>query len=183
MNLEEFKKFETKKVRCSLKNASLDTSDNKNEYLSNCEAAVINFDRVKTEYLNSNGLSEEYAKSVDALFKMKKEKICLVEFKNGDFTNQELKAKIKDSLMVFNSITNNQLEFDRENLIFVLVYNGKVKHVDYKQLIAMHKAKRGDLDCFPFGLDKLKYYCLKDIDVIEKSEFDDSKYVRNIIGL
>lgn len=49
---------------------------------------VVSFDAVKTQYTNALGLSEENAKSVDALMTTP-DCLVLVEFKNGKMKTEK----------------------------------------------------------------------------------------------
>ena len=51
---------------------------------------VVDFDAVKTAYLNAIGLSENCAKSVDAMFCDTKGMLHFVEFKNGEYKGSEI---------------------------------------------------------------------------------------------
>lgn len=57
----------------SLKETSKDSSDPGGlQYMTNLDMKVVNFDSVKTKYANINYLSEEVAKSIDAIIHLKK---------------------------------------------------------------------------------------------------------------
>ncbi len=72
MRLDDFQIFKRNKNKASFQETSKDTSKEKVVYMSDSNRKVINFDAVKAEYLNSNYMSEEHAKSVDALFQIQK---------------------------------------------------------------------------------------------------------------
>lgn len=73
----------------SFKEASMDDSDKNNiQYMTESAMDVVSFDAVKTQYTNALGLSEENAKSVDALMTTP-DCLVLVEFKNGKMKTEK----------------------------------------------------------------------------------------------
>lgn len=129
MKLKDYGKLNNRKVHSTMREISIDDSDtNQREYMTESMVEVINFDMVKRDYLNSLGLSEEHAKSVDGLFQGKASSrgdasVYMVEFKNGEINNRDIERKTRDSVLIFQSITGTQLEDTRNNVGFVLVYN------------------------------------------------------------
>ena len=126
-----------KKFTTTLRQTSLDNDDNKNEYMTESEIDVLNFDEIKSCYSGrylSNNVKLTPA-SNDALF-IGKEKIIFIEFKNGgidDKENNEIFRKIYDSLLIFfeiyselglsERIKQNNISYSRQNIEYVLVYN------------------------------------------------------------
>lgn len=112
----------------SLLEVSLDDSD-KNNPVNMVDAdkdiskdIVIDFDDVKTDFCRKFHKSNEVFKSADALFYSEiKNKLIFVEFKNGKV--RDVKTKLKDSLLVFSNILDVNLEFCREYLEYIVVYN------------------------------------------------------------
>ena len=92
----------------TLKETSKDTSKVSlggiEQYLTDVQTNVINFDAVKTEYTNKLGLSNSCACSVDALIVLDG-KLAFIEFKNGKVVSRDLRLKVKDSLLIFCDIT------------------------------------------------------------------------------
>lgn len=87
INLDEYNLFNDSKA--TLKETSADTRDNATtEYMVYSEMEVINFDVVKTKYMNSLSASEECAKSCDALAQINND-IIFIEFKNGSMKNKK----------------------------------------------------------------------------------------------
>ena len=83
---------------------------------------VIDFDDVKTDFCSKFHKSNEVFKSADAMFYSEvKNKLIFVEFKNGKV--RDVKTKLKDSLLVFSNIIDINLEFCREYLEYIVVYN------------------------------------------------------------
>ncbi|WP_455034645.1 hypothetical protein [Lachnoanaerobaculum gingivalis] len=112
----------------SLLEVSLDDSD-KNNPVNMVDAdkdiskdIVIDFDDVKTAFCRKFNKSNEVFKSADALLYSKtKNKLIFVEFKNSKV--RDVKTKLKDSLLVLSNILDVNLEFCREYLEYIVVYN------------------------------------------------------------
>jgi hypothetical protein len=180
--LKQYGEFSNPDVHKSLMNTSADTIKTPIEYMTDCKHKVIDFDEVKKRYLVNRDMHEGDACSVDALYKLKNDKLCMVEFKNGDFTSSEIIEKALSSAIMFADITGKSMEFIRDNIIFVLVYNGEIKHVNWRQKMASGKAKRAKIKIFKFDIDHLYKFCFLDVVEIEKDEFDKSIYVRELEG-
>ena len=178
--LKRFEDFLNPAVYDTLKKTSEDDSKTPCVYLTKCKTSVINFDEVKKVYLKNRGLLEGDSMSVDALYKLPSDVLCMVEFKNGDFTSAEIIEKAMSSVLIFNDITNTNIKFTRENMVFVLVYNSAVKKVNHRQLVANRKANLSKKKYSFFGLEHLNGLCFKDVEEIDKSEFDSTKYVNSI---
>lgn len=181
MKLMEINDFKRRDVHSTLRETSKDKSNN--EYVSECRIKVIDFDKVKTKYWSSLGVSDESSKSVDALVDCKDDKICFVEFKNGAFNGREIREKIKDSLLIFNQFVGWQLEKDRAELVFVLVYNGEVKRFGSRTKLAKKKAKRASIKYDPYGLFKMEGSFFCDVEVCEKAEFESSEIFNKFVAL
>ena len=122
ISLNDYELFRTQK---SLKELSIDDSDADNiQYMTNSQLSAVDFDIAKRTYVNSLGLSEEQADSVDALLQTN-DSIAFIEFKNGKMNNEKrkVKDKIKDSLLLFSAITGKTISYTRQKADFVLVYN------------------------------------------------------------
>lgn len=92
--------------RKSLKELSKDTANS--EYMTESSLDAIDFDTVKESYTRKLKLSRANAFSVDAIL-CKNNKIIFIEFKNGFMeksTIQNVHNKIRDSLLLFNAITD-----------------------------------------------------------------------------
>lgn len=175
MDLRNYHEFQ--QAKRSLKETSMDDSQKKTNgkvyYLSEDERMVVDFDQVKTNYLNRLILSEEYAASVDALFQEKQEDIFFVEFKNGEFDNAEIAKKAKDSLLIFSDITKTNLSYLREEANFVLVINNeKEEKLSWQAKLAVAKANRGNIDFTMYGLNRLRTYCFKTVRLLSASQFE-----------
>lgn len=170
MNLDAFLVFRDNKK--SLQYTSRDTDKEPIQYMTFNTKKVIDFDSVKTEVTSESfRVKDNVARSVDALFSVD-DGLLMVEFKNGDFSGIEIAQKVNNSILLFNHITKVQIDFTRENMSFVLVYNKESKRLNYMDAIALHKARLAHEGLKLFGTDKLKGFSLKKVYMLEKSEFD-----------
>lgn len=114
--------FADAKVNTTLKQTSYD--DAKNEYMTEAEYPVIDFDAVKEEYLLKKDVKIEDLKSADALVNCL-QKIAFIEFKNGSMKNEKksVKEKMKDSMFIFADLLDCTIDYVRSNVAFVVVYN------------------------------------------------------------
>ncbi|MEG2506349.1 MAG: hypothetical protein RSA93_01655 [Longicatena sp.] len=171
----------------TLKELSKDTSNMEHtQYMSDSMKPAINFDAVKTAYTNDFGLSEEVAKSVDALV-MIKDKPVFIEFKNGVMKkkNANVQTKARDSLLIFCDITQQHINQLRTSLDFILVYN-KIKndttnhHKDSSNSLRdigkywMDKAGEEEI---LFGLEKFKTLYFREVHTYNEEEF--TKYLES----
>lgn len=174
INLDEYDLFNSSKA--TLKETSADTRDNTTtEYMVYSEMEVINFDIVKTKYMNSLSASEECAKSCDALVQINND-IMFIEFKNGSMKhkNKNVRDKAKDSLLIFGDITGKTLSYTRKNLVFVLVYNPKQNLSERPSLdkIIDRINKKADTETIRFELEKLKGVYFRDVHTYTPEEFE-----------
>lgn len=160
--------------------------DSKNQfYMTEREINVVNFDGVKTQYLNAIGYSEEKLASVDALVEINGIQY-LIEFKNGNLPKNEIKDKIKDSLLVLCDIEKINISDTRKCISFMLVYNYDKNPLDHQEeklcakgelkslsKIAKHFMKKGGEEYIRFGLEKFKGAYFKDVHTYSIDEFDD----------
>lgn len=133
INVQNYIEF--KDCMSTLKESSKDDNDKNNiRYMINDTRDVVDFDMVKTKYANKLGLSEEVAKSADALYDGKNKDI-FIEFKNGNMANQKsaVRDKVRNSLLLFGDITGRSISYTRNSAEFVLVYNEK-KNTDIKRV-------------------------------------------------
>ena len=133
INVQNYIEF--KDCMSTLKEASKDDNDKNNiRYMINDTRDVVDFDMVKTKYANKLGLSEEVAKSADALYDGKNKDV-FIEFKNGNMANQKsaVRDKVRNSLLLFGDITGRSISYTRNSAEFVLVYNEK-KNTDIKRV-------------------------------------------------
>lgn len=114
--------FADAKVNTTLKQTSYD--DAKKEYMTESEYPVIDFDAVKEAYLLNKGAKIEELKSADALVNCA-QKIVFIEFKNGSMKHEKkgVKEKMKDSMFILADLLDCTIDYVRNNVAFVLVYN------------------------------------------------------------
>ena len=122
VNIDDFEIFCSNKA--NLKELSVDKSISPFEYMSDSEILATDFDEVKRQYTNNLGHSENDANSVDALFESS-DKLIFVEFKNGVVNKQNVRWKGYDSLLIFCDITKTDIEWMRNNAVYIVVYNAE----------------------------------------------------------
>ncbi len=170
MKLDDYVVFRNNKK--TLQHTSRDTSKTPIQFMTFDTRNVVDFDNVKTEVLSSVfGEKDSIARSADALFSTENG-LYMVEFKNGFFTNLEISQKANNSIMLFNFVTAKQIDYSRENMSFVLVYNKDVKTLSWEDSIALHKAICAKEGFKGFGTDKLKGFSYKAVYMIEKNDID-----------
>lgn len=129
----------------TLKDTSLD--DSKNEFMVDSSLKVFDFDKIKEKYSKKFEVYD-IPLSNDVLFYKKEDEIYFIEFKNGRIDQREngrIKFKFLESILMFVDIVKKDLEFSRNNVKYILVYNydvncdqfnfnddKKVKEVHYK---------------------------------------------------
>lgn len=157
----------------SLKDASYDDKNNCYMTLDNME--VIDFDKVKREYLNNLGLSEECSKSVDAIIDFN-ENFILIEFKNGKMKNEkkDVKEKIKDSLLIFGDVIGETVSSIRNDAKFILVYNAsKNESKNSKIEISKRVSHLAREEIIRFDLEKYKGLYFQEIHTYTEKEFEE----------
>lgn len=165
----------------SLKETSKDTANQ--EYMTNCERLVFDFDSIKQEYTRCLSKSYTVCKSCDALNWDERHKF-LIEFKNGNFSNKEIKDKIQASLLLLCDIVDINISKTREELDFILVYDKDSKPLsdDENALIVQESSSRvkigqilGGLAHTPlvrFDLEQYKGFYFKCVFTLTGEEFE-----------
>ena len=192
MPMSDYDIYETfRNNKSTLKECSKDNSDpNCIKFMTESQLEVINFDMVKTKYTNALKLSEECAASVDALLQAD-EASAFIEFKNGNLSGQaakqNMKNKIRDSLLLFCGLTKQTIRDTRENLDFILVYNEEKNHSHNRPKkdevsdspsrieIGSHFLCKGNEELIQFGLERYKHLYFREVHTYTKAEFD--KYI------
>lgn len=168
-----------------------DASDSMIDY----QDSVIDFDKVKINYCKSYASSNEASQSVDVLILNKQDKIVFIEFKNGKINNRgkksRLKSKLRDSILIFNDINRLDLDFSRNNVEYILVYNqaenrSSVSEQQSQQIrqngtettdslrnIQQSFARKAGEEFVYFGLEVLKKVFVLDVHTYTKTEFDE----------
>ena len=120
----DLKSYEKLQYFTTLKEASMNDADKRHiMYMVDSEAEVIDFDKVKENYISQLHVLDT-PKSNDALLEFDG-KLYFIEFKDGNMRDAifEVKRKIYESLLVFCDITGENISFTRENMNYILVYN------------------------------------------------------------
>lgn len=156
----------------TIKQCSFD-DDNK-EFLSYSEGEVINFDKVKEEFVRPKNLREIC--SNDALFYNEDEDTYyFIEFKNGKIksdTKKNIRTKIYDSYIIF--LKYFGVEICDTKINYILVYNEdkNPKNVGNANLSGA-LASRSNNHIIRFGLNKFKGYIFEEMFTVSQSEFKE----------
>ena len=170
---ESIEIFADDKVNTTLKQTSYD--DAKNEYMTEAEYPVIDFDAVKEAYLLKNGAKVEELKSADALVKSTKKRV-FIEFKNGSMSKEKkgVKEKMKDSMFILADLLDCTIEYVRSNVDFIIVYN-KDKNPRSSQSMdsfADIVSKLGKDRICRFGFDNYRKLYFKNIVTYNNEQFN-----------
>ena len=183
----------------TLKQTSKD--DNNEEYMTESQIKVINFDSVGGDkYTRNNNLSIQL-KTNDVLFLHNDRRYTFIEFKNGkllDKSNRidikklkDIELKILNSMFVLEDIEEKSLNTLKEITNYILVYNEEKNSPNEKNSISEignyfvnqgsslsiveNTFEKDEIICF--GLEKFKNYCFKNVHTYSKEEFEE-KFVR-----
>ena len=182
----------------TLKQTSKD--DNNEEYMTESQIKVINFDSVGGDkYTRNNNLSIQL-KTNDVLFLHSDRRYTFIEFKNGkllDKSNRidikklkDIELKILNSMFVLGDIEEKSLSSLKEITDYILVYNEEKNTPNERNSISeignyfinqgnisseKTKTEREEIICF--GLEKFKDYCFKNVHTYSKEEFEE-KFVK-----
>ena len=183
----------------TLKQTSKD--DNNEEYMTESQIKVINFDSVGGDkYTRNNNLSIQL-KTNDVLFLHNDRRYTFIEFKNGkllDKSNRidikklkDIELKILNSMFVLGDIEKKSLNTLKEITNYILVYNEEKNSPNEKNSISEignyfvnqgsnlsiveNTFEKDEIICF--GLEKFKGYCFKNVHTYSKEEFEE-KFVR-----
>lgn len=183
INLMIYSIFETNKT--TLRETSKDDSNPVDiKYMTSSDLEAINFDLVKRHYANMLGLSEEVASSVDAVIQMDGH-ISFIEFKNGKVNNRNIKDKIRDTLLIFSDITGINIDYSRNNIDLIVVYNleknplpnqfkkGKLQETPSRIAIAKHFAAKAKEPVILFDLERYKKLYFREIRTYSQEEFEE----------
>lgn len=176
---EIFKKFMTT-VKCTSKDSE------HNEYMTECTAPAVNFDKVVKSYCKNICIST--VGSNDALVFHPNDTVTFIEFKNGHINNPEqqrkLLKKIYDSIVIFTDITGKTISDTRNFLNYILVYNERKNPDNTNPKIKYRASKsRDEIDKIllgygkethiKYGLEFLKGYCFKEVNTYTQNEFEE----------
>lgn len=177
---------------CSLKEASKDNHDGTDTFMTTSTINVVNFDRVKDEYIKQLSVSEAPA-SNDALYIDNSGEMFFIEFKSGYMKGKKIFAvrlKIFDSLLILTDIIGEGVSYTRKNLSYILVYNENKNpsgsdddsemqlsqsRVDIAKYFLEKKSKEKFIR---FGLERFERLYFKDVYTLKESEFEN-RFVEN----
>lgn len=184
IKIEDYEIFNTN--ISTLKETSRDNHDNTDCYMTESTLAAINFDRVKDEYIKDLKLCEN-PKSNDALFICPDGKPVFIEFKNGFMDNGkcfDVRGKVFDSMLIFTDIVDKCIEYTRNNMDYILVYNEEkntestaedpskyIQESKSRDQIGKRLMKLGGDYHIKFGLERFKKYCFQNVFTYTEDEF------------
>lgn len=174
---------------------AIDSFQNASDSMIDYQDSVIDFDKVKINYCERYGSSNEASQSADVLILNKQDKIVFIEFKTGKINNRNkksrLKSKLRDSILIFNDINKLDLDFSRNNVEYILVYNqdenrssvseqksqqirqNEAETTDSLRDIQQFVANKAGEEFVYFGLEVLKKVFISDVHTYTKTEFDE----------
>lgn len=202
----EIDNFESYKI--TLKESSKDKHNKTNEeYMSQLEYEIINFDEIKNIYLSKlNPKPSDTPFSNDALFNYNDE-WYFIEFKNGtidNLTNAEIKTKIYDSLLIFLDMIDKNIEYSRNKMNYILVFNeqkieknciskqfNKEEYLEYNEIPSKNSPSFADITSLmddlagnfgraQFGLERYENFLFHKVLTIPKYRFDN--YIRQFFS-
>ena len=186
INLSEYEEFS---VCTTLKQASLNGSDNQKAYMTESDMEAIDFDQVKNNYGSKLKLSV-FPASNDALLQ-RSDKIFFIEFKDGNMGSEfhDVVRKIYESVLLFCDITKQTISDTRTYMTYILVYNESPSAAYIEKLqrdkrtinkapsfvkigVAIGRLANDNADIF--GLKgRFKGLYFKDVLTVEKKDFSD----------
>lgn len=155
------------------------------EFMTNSNLKVIDFDEVKNQYIAKLGTRKEAApKSNDALYIKSEENIYFIEFKNGKVKKYDLMQKNYDSTLILSDIISKHISFMKENITYILVYNtdkNDFKEIDGKlvdksknrDFIGANLAKLSNDTFIKFDLGFFKNYLFADVFTLSQKDFEE----------
>lgn len=177
----------------TLKDTSLDKRDDRTVvYMTESTKLVVNFDKVKEEYVKPLKLCE-VPKSNDALMTDEKNKLIFIEFKNGYMDRAKqfaVRKKIYDSILILSDIVSLGISDMRTFVDYILVYNEEVneKNPDVIKERKTHIQPSASFNNFAkgvsnlakeeyvcFGVKQFENYCFKKVHTYTEKEFE--KYI------
>lgn len=166
----------------TLKKISEDSSQNPYIYMTESDKEAICFDKVNSNYIKGMKLPDN-PESNDALYIVNENEIYFIEFKNGKLNNKDkifnLYEKIYNSLLIFTDITKADLEYCRNHLNYILVYNESKNPTDKnsnqdtsKNQIAKHFSNKAGKTFCLFHLNKFEKIYFKKVLTYTEKEFE-----------
>lgn len=105
----------------TLHETSLD--DRNQRYMVESTVEAVNVDQMMKDYVQNLPRQDGRPRSVDAMVKKADGTECLIEFKNGNVSKDEVLNKLYATLLMFQDAYGLPVEYAREHISFVLVYN------------------------------------------------------------
>jgi hypothetical protein len=151
------------------------------DFMTSCQKLVVNFDKFKNSITTRFTLNRG-PNSCDALYMHMEDEWFLIEFKNGKIDEEKMyqvRGKIFQSLLLLTEQLNNTIDFTRNNVSLILVYNESIEHTARIIIGNALNKLAGNTNFFPFGLDGLQKLFFKGVFAWNKIEFEKnfvSKY-------
>ncbi|MDR0338039.1 MAG: hypothetical protein LBI18_13215 [Planctomycetaceae bacterium] len=101
----------------------------------------------------------------------------MIEFKNGKINKHEIRGKIFESLLLLTEELEVTINYTRNNLTFILVYNDSAQGRHDIDSSLSRKAKLTDV---LFGLDCFERIYFKKVLTINKDEFETTFIVKHL---
>lgn len=187
----------------TIKQCSLDNrSKKRHEFMCTNEKKIINFDILKEDYakeMNSGKMPTNLMKSNDGLY-IKDSKYFFVEFKNGKLLKpdnkknknkiNEIRLKMSDSSLILSDITGMSVEEMRNNVTYILVYNGDRNDMTGKGYEVPGKGSAmlgnsllrlaGNKKYIQFGLENYVGWLFEEVHTVTPKEFEtDFSFIGN----
>ena len=166
---------------CTLKEASEDiTKSSADKYMTLCETPVVNFDAFKNAFVKNMSLTS-MPLSCDVLYMTTQNDFFMIEFKNGKIEalkKYEINVKIFESLLMLSEKLSHTIDFMRNNLAFILVYNENVEHGPKEfEDTGINAIEKSIFDLarirkIRFGLHRFKKLYFRDVFTYSKAEFE-----------
>lgn len=180
------KEYDFFKYKTSIKKTSYD--DAQNQYMTESELEVIDFDKVKEKYIENLKLAEP-PKSCDSLFFLDSNKKVFIEFKNGKVELFNVRKKIYDSILIFSDLTQCGISKTREEIEYILVYNydanknnrnyisdssRNIQETEGFKTFCDFVSKNAKEPILRFKLNDFKNYLVKNIYTYTSKEFEEN---------
>lgn len=180
----------TNEYTTTLKEISFDRQNN--EYMTESELEVINFDCVKEMFSkNLDNQTDRTLCSNDGLFCIDNLEY-MIEFKNGRIKNDTIHKlfwKNFDSILIYLHYKSDSIEKIKDSLNYILVYNEdknynhkgtdtEISSSNSRTEIGNTLAKKSGDTFIKFGLGYFKNYIFKNVYTVTKAEFEE-RFVGN----
>jgi hypothetical protein len=173
MNDETYRQLITRYGK-TLKETSLDKA--KAEYMTDSTVPVVDFDALKVDVCKTRKIMPGFC-SCDALYACGAASYALIEFKNGDFSTDELRRKISESLLLLLSEFDLPANGLKRSFYFILVYNAKKVPARMVQSFWLKK-KAGKLEDY-LQLTRFRPLFFKEVYAYSSKEFE--KFLRGAV--